>query len=211
MSLTSLPPSSANPVGFGPPPKRWTTDEYHELIKHGLIADGAPLELIDGVLVHKERGEGGHTMTYGPRHAYSVAQLADLNSLLKPHGFHIRTQLPVTIAPNHEPEPDGAVIRGIAFDYKDHNPVAADCCLVVEVADSSLSFDRTTKQRVYSSAEISTYWIVNLRNNTIEVYEQPDAQAGEYRVRRDYQSGQSIDLPLPSGVTLAIDVASILG
>jgi Uma2 family endonuclease len=210
MSLTSPPPFSTG-AGFGPPPKRWTTDEYHALIEHGIIGDGAPLELIDGVLIHKDRGEGGISMTYGPRHALAIGQLAELNGLLKAHGFHIRNQLPLTIAPHHEPEPDGAVIRGVPVDYRHANPTDSDSCLVIEVADSSLSFDRTTKQRIYATAGIPAYWIVNLRNDTIEVHEQPDLKAGEYRVRRDFQKGQALDLVMPSGASLAIDVGSILG
>lgn len=210
MSLTSLPPLSTG-AGFSPPPKRWTTDEYHALIKHGIIADGAPLELIDGVLIHKDRGEGGSAMTYGPRHALAIAQLAELNVRLKPLGFHMRNQVPITIAPSHEPEPDGAVARGTPVDFRTSNPTPADCCLVIEVADSSLSFDRTTKQRIYAAAGIPAYWIVNLRNNTIEMYEQPDVKGGEYRVRRDRLQGETLEIALPTGGTVVVRVEDIFG
>lgn len=210
MSTTTILPPISGAGGFGPPVKRWSVDEYHQLMERGVLMDGAPLELIDGVLVYKDRGEGGVAMTHGPKHAFALAGLAELNGPLRKHGFHMRNQVPLTVRPSHEPEPDGAVVLGLPADYRDRNPVPTDCCLVIEVADSSLESDRGAKQRVYAVAGIPAYWIVNLRNNTIEVYEQPDAQAGEYRVRRDRLPGESIDLTLPTGPAIQIHVDQIV-
>lgn len=149
-------------------------------------------------------------MTYGPRHAFLVSALMALNELLKPYGFYIRLQQPITIRPRHEPEPDGAVVRGDHLDYRDHNPTPADCVLVIEGADSSLYDDRKRKQRIYSEAGIPIYWIVNLRHNTVEVYEQPDPERGEYRVRRDRQIGETIEICLPEGVVIPVRVSDLL-
>jgi Uma2 family endonuclease len=135
----------------------------------------------------------------------------ELNGLLKSHGYYMGLQLPLTIRPRHEPEPDGAIVRGTPFDYREQNPASADCCLVIEGADSSLEDDRRRKQRVYAGAAIPVYWIVNLRNNTIEVYEQPDAEHGEYRVRRDRQPGETIEISLPGGAKIPVRVADLLG
>jgi Uma2 family endonuclease len=198
-------------AGFHSPLKEWTVDEYHQLIKCGIIHDGAPIELLDGMLVYKDRGEGDRPMTYGPRHAFLIAALMELNGLLKSHGYYMRLQLPLTIRPRHEPEPDGAIVRGTPFDYRDQNPAPADCCLVIEGADSSLEDDRRRKQRIYAGAAIPVYWIVNLRNNTIEVYEQPDAERGEYRVRRDRQAGEEIEISLPDGARIPVRVVDLLG
>jgi Uma2 family endonuclease len=74
-----------------------------------------------------------------------------------------------------------------------------------------LDRNRRIKQRAYAAAEIPEYWIVNLRNNTIEVYEQPDAERGEYRVRRDRQPGETIEITMPDGAKVAVSVAEILG
>jgi Uma2 family endonuclease len=119
--------------------------------------------------------------------------------------------LPITIRPRHEPEPDGAIVRGEPLEYRDRNPAPAECCLVIEGADSSLENDRRRKQRIYASAAIAVYWIVNLRNNTVEVYEQPDPEKGEYRVRRDRQPGESIQISLLGGATVAVQVDELLG
>ena len=109
MSVASFPIPPLERTEFAAPLKEWTVDEYHQLIKCGIIHDGAPIELLDGMLVYKDRGEGGRPMTYGPRHAFLVSALMALNDLLKPHGYCIRLQQPITIRPRHEPEPDGAV------------------------------------------------------------------------------------------------------
>ena len=210
MSASILLPTGPGVGGFGPPVKLWTVDEYHQLIERGVIMDGAPIELIDGVLVYKDRGEAGVAMTYGPKHAYAIARLAELDGQLRKLGFHMRNQVPITIRPKHEPEPDGAIVRGLPADYRDHNPVPADCCLMIEVADSSLDSDRGAKQRIYAAAGIPTYWIVNVRNGTIEVYERPDAQACEYRVRRDRLPGETIDIALPTGATIQVSVGEIV-
>jgi Uma2 family endonuclease len=202
---------AAEIAGLGPLIKRWTVDEYHQLIERGVILEGAPIELLDGLLIYKDRGEGGRPMTYGPRNATCVRRLATLNDRIAPHGYHMRNQLPLTIAPDHEPEPDGAMIRGSYELYEARHPTPHECALVIEAADSSLDRDRRFKQAVYSRAGIPSYWIINLRNNTVEVYEQPDMERGEYRVRRDRQAGESIAILLPEGNAIPVQVDEILG
>lgn len=191
--------------------KRWTVDEYHQMIERGVILEGSPLELLDGMLVYKDRGEGGRPMTYGPRNATCVRRLAELNDRLTPHGFHMRNQLPITIQPDHEPEPDGAVIKGDYNDYAARHPGPGECVLVIEAADSSLDRDRRFKQAVYARAGIASYWIVNLRNDTVEVYEQPDRERGEFRVRRDHQPGEMIEIKLPGSLKIPVGVHEVLG
>src|SRR6266480_5088411 len=90
---------------------RHTVDEYHEMLKRGLIDDGAPFELLDGQIVRKirnARGEG--LMTIGTLHTTVVAGLGDLSPRLKRYGCYIRTQSPITLPPYDEPEPDGAIV-----------------------------------------------------------------------------------------------------
>jgi Uma2 family endonuclease len=192
--------------------KRWTVTEYHELRDRGILADGAPIELIDGFLMYKDRGESGvRSMSHGPRHAYSVEQLASLDHLLLNSGHYMRTQLPVVLADIQEPEPDGCVVRGRRSDFRERLPRSSDLVLVIEVADTSLEDDRERKLRIYATAAILTYWIVNLRHNTVEVYEQPDPQSGEYRIRRDLVPGESATIALPGGQTVLVPVRDLVG
>jgi Uma2 family endonuclease len=197
---------------MAPGVKRWTAREVHQMLEQGLIHDGDPYELIDGLLVFKNRAAAGEPpMTHGSRHIVTVMQLQRLDRRFDERGYFVQTQLPIAISDDDEPEPDAAIVRGRPQDYRQAMASGADCRLVVEVADSSLRYDRRIKQRTYAAAGIPEYWIVNLRNNTVEVYEQPDRERGEYRVRRDRQPGETIEVNLPDGTTVAVHVDEVLG
>ena len=192
--------------------KRWTVSEYHALRDRGILADGAPIELIDGFLMYKDRRDSGvPSMSHGPRHANGVEQLASLDHQLVNSGHYMRTQLPVVLGEHQEPEPDACVIRGQRSDFRERLPQSRDILIVIEVADTSLDEDRSKKLQIYASVAIPTYWIVNLRHNTVEVYEQPDPQSGEYRIRRDLVPGESATIALPSGQTVSVPVSDLVG
>ncbi len=182
-------------------------DQYHRMIALGILREGDPLELIDGILIRKDRADaGGDPMSHGPRHALSLKRLQRQFRPVEDWGFHLHCQLPVTLAVVQEPEPDLAIVRGIPEDYLERHPGPADILALAEVADSSLSYDRTTKQRLYALAGITLYWIINLVNRQVEVYQQPDPVAGIYQARTDYLPGQSVSLKVgPSQeITLAV-------
>ncbi len=158
-----------------------SVDQFHRMIAAGILRDGEPVELIEGMLVRKGRGPlGGDEIIHGPHHALVVARLQRLSSRLVTLGCHLRSQLPVTLSAVDEPEPDLVIVRGEPDDFADRHPGPADVLLVVEVADSSLAFDRTTKQRLYAAAGIPAYWIINLPDDRIEVFEDPRPDEGLY-------------------------------
>lgn len=107
------------------------------------------------------------------------------------------------VPPSHEPEPDGAIVRGAVEDYLRHHPGAAEVGCAIEVADSSLERDRGTKQRVYAAAGIPQYVILNLHEEQVEVYEEPDAGRERYARVRIHRRGEEISLRLPDGGHLA--------
>ena len=92
----------------------------------------------------------------------------------------IRSQLPFLVDDACEPELDVAVIEGNIRDGLDEHPSSA--LLLIEIADSSLPYDQTTKASVYAKAQIAEYWIVNLINESVDVYRLPQpydqAEAG---------------------------------
>ncbi len=197
--------------GQAPDIQRFTAQQYHQMIEAGIILDGAPIELIDGLLVRKCRADAGSTATsHGKTHIHGITRLQRLDRQLESFNCYLQTQLPIAVSDDHEPEPDGAVLRGGPDDYRDRLPTPADVVAVIEVADRSLNFDRTTKQRVYATAQIPTYWIINLRARTVEVYTNPDAQAGEYQLRRDFQVGETVELPISESQCLEIAVGDLL-
>ncbi len=142
-------------AGEAPPPMEISVEQYHEMIRRGILPECAPIELIDGLLVWKDRSaQGADPMSHDPRHALAISRFQRLEASVLPHGCFLRIQLPVTLSDTSEPEPDIAVVKGSPEDYANHHPGPADLMAAIEVAISSLQFDRTTKQQKYASASI---------------------------------------------------------
>jgi Uma2 family endonuclease len=188
-----------------------SVEQYHEMISNGILREGDSVELIDGILIRKDRADqGGDPMSHGPRHAFTLKRLQRSLRSVEDGGYHLHCQLPVTLDGIREPEPDLAVVRGREEDYTDRHPGPADIAAVMEVSDSSLTLDRTTKQRLYASAAIPIYWIVNLVENQIEVYDNPQPSAGEYGRRIDFRPGRSVTLSLGEDLGVEVAVAGVL-
>ena len=189
---------------------RLNVDQLHQMLAAGVIYDGAPVELIDGLLVYKDRGDaGGKRMSHGPRHATVIKRLGALDAKVGACGFHVRTQLPVTLSDISEPEPDAAIVRGDDEAYTERHPAAADIAVVVEVSDTSLRRDQTTKQRVYSKAGVPTYVIVNLNAEAIEVYQSPSSEDETYRDKLALSRGDTLRFQL-GDTMVEIPVADLL-
>lgn len=191
--------------------QRLNVPQFHQMLEQGILREGEPVELIDGLLLRKDRSDrGGDPMAHGPWHAYAITRLQRLAARLAGWGCHLRCQLPVTLAEYLEPEPDGAIVRGEPEDYLGRHPGPADTMAVIEIADSSLSYDRTTKQQIYASAGIPIYWIVGISERAIDVYSAPQAESGRYAHRRIALAGQTLQLPLASGRDLEVAVDELL-
>jgi len=185
-----------------------TVGQYHSMIEAGILAEGEPIELLDGLLVRRNRGEG---MTTNPLHSLVVSQLnmrivAGLGGL----PCHLRVQSPMTLPPRDEPEPDLAIVQGLPADFADHHPGPADVTCVIEVAGSSLERDRTIKQRIYALAGIPQYVIVNLVDSRVEIFEEPSAAQGRYRQRTELATEDEMALRLPKNRRLVISAADCL-
>jgi Uma2 family endonuclease len=182
--------------------RRWTKAEYYRLGELGFF-HGQRVELIEGRL-----------MVQSPQkslHACAVSLIDKLLQPLLPDGTILRVQLPLDIGQTTEPEPDFAVVVGTGRQYKAAHPTAA--LLVIEVADSSLSYDRRRKGSLYARAGIPDYWLVNLVDNRVEVYRDPIPDAAE---RYGHRYASRIDLIPPASIAplafpgIAIPVASLL-
>lgn len=182
------------------------------MLEKGILRDGDPIELVQGLLVRKNRAAvGENEMTHGTRHASVVKRLVKLEKLLEPLGCHLLIQLPVTLSDVDEPEPDVAIVRGSVEDFSERHPSPDDLPVVFEVSDSSLGYDRGAKRRVYAAAGVPVYVIVNIPDRQIEVYEQPTKPDASYERRRDYRSGDKFDLTLAPGSVLTLTVDEVLG
>ncbi len=115
-----------------------------------------------------------------------------LATLSESAGFYLRIQLPVTLSEFNASEPDIAVVRGTGEDYADRHPGPADLVLVIEVSDSLVGTDRATKQRLYATAGVTRYWLVNVAESQVEDYEQPDSTSGKYAQQTIFQPSQTL-------------------
>ena len=204
MSVVLLKPSSPEHREIVP----LSVGQYHGMIAAGILSEGEPIELLDGLLVHIDRGED---MTTNPQHALAVSKLNILLvTALGTHGCHVRVQNPVTLLPRDEPEPDLAIVKGQPADFAAHHPGPADVPCVIEVAETSLERDRTVKQRIYAAAGIPQYVIVNLVEARVEIFEEPDPSKSRYRRRSEVAGNEEIALLLPEGRRLTILAADCL-
>ena len=190
---------------------RHTVDEYHQMLAHGTLEDGAPFELLDGQVVHKIRGGAEDPITINPQHATVVSRLADLNPKLKPLGCYLRTQSPVSLPPWNEPEPDGAIVRGTSEDYAEQHPGATDVLCVIEAADASLRRNRGYKQSIYANSAIARYIILNLIDRVAEVYTEPMVGKGRYGQASTLTPKQTLVLPTAAGKTVHVPLKRLLG
>ncbi len=147
--------------------KHWTRVEYERLVDLGAFRPGERVELIGGALVVRE--------PQGSPHATAVGLAADALRLVFGDGWTVRTQSPVSLDEDSEPEPDVAVVSGSRRDHRHAHPTHP--VLIVEVADSSLEIDRSEKAGLYARAGIVDYWIVNLMESVLEVYRDPVADS----------------------------------
>jgi Uma2 family endonuclease len=182
--------------------RRWRRVEYERLVDLGAF-ERDPVELIGGQLIVAE--------PKGSEHATAVDMAYDALRSAIPAGWIVRGQNPLALDDESAPEPDLAVVRGSRADYRHAHP--ARPALIIEVAESSLGFDRIAKGSLYARAGIVDYWIVNLVDRVLEVYREPGADiTAPYGWR--YMSVERLTPPssvAPIGVPAApIPVAALL-
>ena len=144
---------------------RMPRSRYDRLVEVGLLGKQDRIELLDGLLVVRE--------PQGQRHATAVGLVRAALEKAFDRAYHLREEKPIALDERSEPEPDIAVVAGRIRDYATAHPSRP--VLVVEVADTSLALDRLRKAGLYARAGIPDYWVVNLIDDTLEVYRDPVA------------------------------------
>ena len=187
-------------------------EQYHQMIRDGILHDGDPIELIQGTLVYKDRrDQTGGIMTHGARHLRVLNKLmALLSQWVGSRKLFLQVQGPITVSDTSEPEPDCCLVRGTPDDYAEEVPRADDVLAVFEVAYSSLRSDRRTKQRLYASAGVPFYVILNLQDDVIEVFSTPTATENCYAHQTEHRSGEFVELVLSDVETIRFAVEGVL-
>ena len=176
MGISGMSEATEVPV----PRHRFSRAEYERMVGAGVFEPETRLELLEGEIVEMAPQKS--------RHATGVRLVEEALRRAFGEGFDVRTQLPLAIDDASEPEPDVAVVRGAPRDYRDAHPTTA--LLVVEVADTTLGYDRVRKLRAYARAGIPEYWVLDVEGEALEVYRAPSAEG--YGARNILKTGESV-------------------
>ena len=178
---------------------RFKVDYYYKLMRMGLLPEDKRTEIIDGELIE--------IRAIGSRHASVVKKL---NNILGRHFGEtaiVSVQDPVRLNDWNEPQPDIALLRPRADFYAESHPTPTDVLLLIEVSDSTLDYDREIKIPLYAESSIPELWLVNLPENTIEVYTQPEN--GSFQNIEIRRRGETLQARTIENLSLAVN--DILG
>jgi len=154
-------------VDVGAARRQFTRGEYHRMAEVGILKPNDRVELIRGEIVQMS--------PIGRRHFAFVNNLTQLLVLRLAGRAIVSVQNPVVLSDDTEPEPDLAILRCRPVPYKEREAYAEDVLLLIEVAESSLAYDRSTKLRLYAGAGIPEYWVIDCVTESIEVHRTPGA------------------------------------
>jgi Uma2 family endonuclease len=175
--------------------RRFTVDEYYRMAQVGILSSRDRVELIDGEIV---------LMTpVGARHAGCLTSAT--YALIRAAGDDaiVRSQAPVRLDVHYEPEPDLALLRPRSDFYTSRHAGPGDVLLIVEIADSSIGYDRHVKAPLYAMSGIPEYWIADLNANVLWKYAAPDR--GRYQRVEECRRGQSIAPQLLPSCVVPVD------
>jgi Uma2 family endonuclease len=173
----------------------FTVAEYEQMIRDGILKEGERIELIEGEIAKMS--------PINHLHAACVASLEFLFRESVGRRAYVWSQNPIWIDNRNRLQPDVALLRWRDDLYRRKRPAPEDVLLVVEVSDSSLKLDREGKMLLYARAGISEYWIANLQEHIIEIYQQPTTNG--YLSVRKAQAGETVALPQVLGGALNVD------
>jgi Uma2 family endonuclease len=174
------------------PRHRLTVADYHRLGTAGILGEDDRVELLEGQLVDMS--------PIGPRHALTIDVLNELLVMAVAGRAMVRVQNPIVLNDRSEPQPDFTLVRRPWRGYPDAHPGPDDVLLLIEVADSSLDFDRGAKLELYARAGIREFWIVDLTTDCVLVHRKPSGNRYQQITRVESPSVLEVqDLP---GVTL---------
>lgn len=193
--------ATANDLLDRPPPKehRFTVDDYYAMVPAGIIAARDRIELIDGKILDMApigMGHSGTTMHLTTRSA----------KLLVAGDVLVSVQGPLRLDNYSDPQPDLMLLRLRADGYRRSHPGPADVLLLIEVAESSLAYDRGPKLALYARHAVPEVWIVDLAGRVLEVCNEP-ADDG-YRSRTRLTEGQAAARLVPD---FTVDLAASFG
>ncbi|MGB3264887.1 MAG: Uma2 family endonuclease [Microcoleus sp.] len=145
--------------------RKWTVKEYQKLGEIGFFHPEERVELIAGNILKMS--------AKGTAHTSATRRTATLLRELLENLAAVYTQDPIALDDSSEPEPDIAVVVIDPLDYATHHPTPSEVYLIIEVADSSLAYDREVKAKIYARSRIADYWVLNVNDRQLHVFREP--------------------------------------
>ncbi len=172
----------------------FTVAEFHRMAAAGIFSPEERLELIEGTIL---------TMSpKGIKHAACNDRAARYLGQILGDRAVVRNQNPIALKGLSEPQPDLVLAMPDEARYFDHHPTPAEIWVIVEIADSSLAYDLSTKSHLYAGAGIRQYWVLNLDSNELLDHREP---AGDgYRIRQTYSAAGSVSLDAFPEITIPV-------
>jgi Uma2 family endonuclease len=168
------------------PVRKHLTDihEWRKLGEANIFPPESRIELIEGEIFEMS--------PIGSNHASHLKRINKLFTRLIPENLLTSVQDPLQLSELSEPEPDFMVLKPSQDSYSSRHPSAKDVLLLIEVADSSLTFDQNQKLRLYALHNVPEYWLLNLNDNCLEVYRKPKGEV--YAEKSTLYSGDNVNL-----------------
>jgi Uma2 family endonuclease len=179
--------------------RRFTISEFEKMIRKGVFEEDERIELIDGEIVDMSPIELAHMVCVSRLNLWFTSRLGQTAL--------VWVQNAIRMPNNTRPQPDIVLLKWRDDLYAGKHPTEKDVLLMIEVAASSLNYDRKVKGPRYAAAGIPEYWIINLPKSIVEVYS--GLNQGRYENVRTAGRGEL--LPLPNGLEGSISVDDIFG
>ncbi len=184
-------------VGFAPVRHKLDVHDFYRMAEAGIFGEDDRIELIDGDLIDMA--------PIGQCHEAAVNGLNEALVLACAGRAIVSPQNSLRLNRLNVPQPDFTILRRRADFYATGDrPGPADVLLLVEVADSSLTFDRTVKLPLYARAGIAEYWIVDLKREVLEAYRRPVADG--YAEATEHRAGARLALAHAPEIVVGLDL-----
>lgn len=162
----------------------FTTTEYEQMVDAGVLNEDDRVELIEGRIVQM-----------APKnmlHATATRRATRCFMKMFSGRAVVSVQDPILLKDFSEPEPDLVLAAPPDEKYLEHHPTPEDIFLVLEIADSSVSYDREKKGPIYAQHGIIQFCLLNLQTRELEDYRDPSAQG--YRTKKTYTEAEKFNL-----------------
>jgi Uma2 family endonuclease len=175
--------------------KLFNVYEYHKMVDAGILREGERVELIRGEIIRMS--------PINPPHNGTIHRANHFLSRIVGDDAIVGVQGSIRLDEYDEPKPDLYLLRPKEDFYTTRHAGPADILLIIEVAGSSLEYDRTIKMQLYAETGVPEYWISDLQSDCVTAYSDQDNAA--YRTVRQFRRGEKLSPRLLPACVIPVD------